>query len=324
MAKIASKGRVLVTGATGFIGSSVVHELVAAGWSVRACGRDRSRQPGNCEFVAADLAADTDFDALVRDIDVVLHLAARVHVMKETSSDPLAEFRRANVIPTARLAAAAVKNGLRHFVFASSIKVHGESSTAKPFIESDPLNPKDAYGVSKMEAERAVLIETKNSKTNTTIFRLPLVYGPRVKGNFSRLVSLVRSGLPLPFAGIANLRSMLYVGNFSSAVLTRLAHPMQGNKVFLLADGHDVSTEQLVRILGKSMDCRVRLFPMPNGVLRFAASLTGRRNEFERLTESLQVDISCIRQTLQWTPPYSVGEGVAKSFIGYSGSGVSV
>ena len=306
-------GRILVTGATGFVGNAMVPALIAAGWEVRASGRDPSRKPANCEFVAADLALESDLDSLVANTDAILHLAARVPVMHEKANDPLWEFRRANVAPTARLVEAPVRNKVKHFTFASSLKVHGEKSGDQPFREDDPLLAEDAYGVSKAEAERVVAEQAVNSGISATILRLPLMYGPGVKGNFLRLARIVATGLPLPFAAVTNRRSMLYVGNFCSAVLADLDQTAAGVRTFLLSDGHDVSTAELVRNIAAILGRPARLFPVPESMLQFVASLIGYSEEIRRLTESLQVDISRVREVLHWIPPHSFDEGVAQT-----------
>ncbi len=310
MAQIEKKRRILVTGATGFAGRALVPALYSAGWQVRACGRDALRKPVCDEFLALDLAEDKDLDFLVSHMDAVVHLAARVHVMRETSGDPMDEFRRANVDATARLVDAAIRNHVRHFVFASSLKVHGESSGKQAFRETDPLLPEDAYSVSKLEAERLLMERNTISGITTTIFRLPLMYGPGVKGNFLRLAHLVARDLPLPFALSDNRRSMLFIGNFCSAVLASLEHSESASRTFLLSDGHDVSTSELIRRIARAFGRPARLFPLPVALLRVTASMAGFGGEIRRLTDSLQVDISHICKELDWNPPYSFDEGI--------------
>ena len=308
-----------MTGATGFAGNALVPALIAAGWQVRACGRDANRRPAGCEFIAIDLAQELHLDDLVANTDAVLHLAARVHVMRETASDPLSEFRRANVVPAARLAEAAVRNRVKHFTFASSLKVHGETSQDRPIREDDPLRAEDAYGVSKLEAERAVAEKTADSDMNTTILRLPIMYGPGVKGNFLRLTKLIATGVPLPFAATANRRSMLYLGNLCSAIMADLEQSSTGVRTFLLSDGHDVSTAELVRSIAAALKRPARLFPMPDSMLRSAAAMFGFGGEIRRLTDSLQVDITHIRETLHWAPPNAFDEGIARTVRNLTG-----
>jgi nucleoside-diphosphate-sugar epimerase len=307
------KGRVLVTGATGFAGANIIPMLIAAGWQVRACGRNSMHKSGNCEFVAMDLAQESNLDALVADTDAILHLAARTHVMREVASDPLAEYRRSNVAPTARLVEAAARNKVKHFIFASSLKVHGETSGNRPIREDDPLRAQDPYGVSKIEAERLVIEKSADSGMSASILRLPLMVGPGVKGNLLRLAKLVASGVPLPFAAISNRRSLLNVDNLGAAIFALLEKPVAGHRTYLISDGHDVSTADLLRSMAAVLGRPARLFPFPQGLLRLAATATGFGAEIGRLTDSLQVDISHIRDTLNWTPPFSFDEGIAKT-----------
>jgi len=301
---------VLVTGATGFVGRVLVPQLLAGGWKVRACGRNTERKPANCEFVAADLGKDLDFDSLVRDARAIVHLAARVHVMREQASDPLLAFRKANVAPTTALAAAALRNGVRQFVLASTLKVHGEVTRSRPFSEDDPLLGDDPYAISKIEAEYSLQEWASSGDLGVTILRPPLMYGPGVGGNFARLLRLVQRGVPLPFAAMNNRRSMLYVENFCSAVLACLdIHDAEMRK-FLISDGKDISTSDLIRAMAAALGRPARLFAVPAGVLRLAGWITGYDGEVRRLTDSLQVDSSRIRGQLHWTPPVSFERGI--------------
>ncbi len=315
--------RVLVTGATGFAGHALVPALVAAGWQVRASGRDANRRPADCEFVATDLTTESNFSPLVDGMDAILHLAARVHIMRETANDPIAEFRRTNVAPTARLMEAADRGGVKHFIFASSLKVHGERSGDKPLREDDPLLAEDAYGASKVEAEAVIRQRSSSGPMRTTILRLPLMYGPGVQGNFQRLAKLVATGVPLPFAAATNRRSMLYVGNLCSAILTDLDRVSSSHQTFLVSDGHDVSTAELVRSIAAALGRPARLFPAPNSMLRLAAAMAGYGGEIRRLTDSLQVDIGHIRKVLSWAPPHSFADAMQRSLHRLSGLGPS-
>ena len=307
------RGRVLVTGATGFAGTNIVPMLIAAGWQVRACGRELRRAPPDCEFITKDLAQEPNLDDLVTGSDAVLHLAGRAHVMRESAGDPLAEYRRTNVVPTKRLLDAAARNGVRQFIFASSVKVHGESSQNRPIRETDPLNAEDPYGVSKIEAENIIVEKSAGSGLSTSILRLPLMYGPGVKGNILRLAKLVQLGIPLPFASINNQRSMLNVDNLGSAILALLSRPMAGHRTFLVSDGHDVSTPELLRSMAAALGQQSRMFPFPPALLRLAAKATGRGAEIRRLGDSLQVDIRRIREQLDWKPPFTLDDGISKT-----------
>lgn len=306
MAQIAT-GTVLVTGATGFAGRAVIPLLQAAGWQVRASGRAASRCPAGCDFIAADLDRSPDWDALTRGMDAVVHLAARVHVMRDNAADPLAAFRAANVTVTERLAEAALRQGARHFLFASSVKVNGERTPVRPFNEQDPPRPEDPYGVSKLEAER-VLAKTG---LGVTILRPPLMYGPGVKGNFERLLRWVERGIPLPLGAVKNRRSLLYVGNFGSAVAAALEQPAKATRTYLLSDGEDVSTSELIRRMARALGRQPRLVPVPVALLRAGAKAARLEAELQRLTESLSVDIGCIRRELAWSPPHTLDQGLA-------------
>jgi len=306
-------GRVLVTGATGFVGRHLVQTLLDRGWQVKGTGRDPSRRPPDCEFVPADFERFTGFDSLMADVDTIVHLAARVHVMRETAADPLADFRRANVAPTARLAEAAARHGIRHFVYVSSIKVNGEETGSKPFTENDPPRPGDPYAVSKLEAERLLADRSAATALPVSILRPPLIYGPGVGGNFARLLGLIDRGVPLPLGSVANRRSLLYAGNLCDAIAAILAVAVAGTgtRTYLICDSADLSTPDLVRGLAAALNRPARLLPIPVSLLRIGASVTGLGAELRRLTESLVIDSSSIRTQLGWQAPYSVEQGFA-------------
>ena len=241
--------------------------------------------------------------------DAVVHLAARVHVMKDRATDPLAEFRRVNTEVTLALGRAALREGVRRFVFLSSIKVNGERTEGKPFTERDAPAPVDAYAVSKWEAERGLA----QLGLDLVVLRPPLVYGPAVKGNFLRLMKLVARGVPLPLAGVANCRSLIYVGNLASAIerAVRAERSVQGP--LLVSDGEDLSTAQLVRRLGDAMGRRARLFTLPPALLHALGRALGKGEEVSRMIESLRVDCSAARRELQWDIPYTVEQGLRET-----------
>jgi nucleoside-diphosphate-sugar epimerase len=302
--------RVLVTGATGFVGRALVAALLRQGWQVRATGRDEARIPGGCEFFKLDFGADPDLARLVDGVEAVVHLAARVHVMGAGARE-LEEFRRANTVPTRRLADAAARGGARHLVFMSSIKVNGESTGQRPFMESDVPSPGDPYAVSKLEAEMHLREVAAGSDLRVTMLRPPLVYGPGALGNFARLLAWIRAGRPLPLAGVTNRRSLLFVGNLCSAIAAALDRPPADARTFLVSDGEDLSTPELVRRIARAAGIQARLFNCPPVVLRLAAMAAGRAAELERLTGSLAVDTSRIRSELDWAAPHSVDEGLS-------------
>jgi nucleoside-diphosphate-sugar epimerase len=301
----------LVTGATGFVGRALIPVLQRGGWRVRAVGRDPARCPGGCEFVPLDMLQWKDWDATAKDAACVVHLAARVHVMNETGITALADFREANVEVTRRLAEAAARQGARRFILASSIKVNGESTGDTPFSEDDEARPVDAYGRSKLEAELALEEVCGATGLRATMFRPPLMYGPEAQGNFARILGWVRRGWPLPLEEVRNSRSLLFVGNFCSAILRALeTPPARPTRTYLLSDGEDLSTPELVRRLAIAAGARARLFSCPVSVLRLAAGIAGRSSDVQRLTQSLTVDATRIRAELDWSPPYSVDEAL--------------
>ncbi len=303
---------ILVTGATGFVGRALCGELVARGHHVRAALRRDVDLPTGCERrVVGEIGPETDWRGALDGIDAVAHLAARVHVMRETAADPLAAFRRTNVDGTLRLAQSAAQAGVRRFVFLSSVKILGDASPAGPLIESSPAKPRDPYGVSKWEAEQGLAQVARESAMEIVILRPPLVYGPGVKGNFRALGRFLDRGVPLPLGAIRNRRSLLYLGNLVEAIDLCLSHDAAAGKTYLIRDGEDLSTPDLARRLAAALGSRARLFPVPGAVLRLAAGCHGRKAEAERLLGSLTVDERQIRQELGWRPRFTVEQGVA-------------
>jgi nucleoside-diphosphate-sugar epimerase len=269
--------------------------------------------PGAADAIAVgDIGPATDWRAALERVDCVVHLAARTHVLRESAADPLAEYRRANVEAAARLAEQARAAGVRRLVFMSSIKVNGES-TQRPYTEADAPQPEDAYGVSKWEAEQALARIAAGSAMELVVLRPPLVYGPRVAGNFRRLLEAVARGTPLPLASIANRRSLLYVGNLAGAALAAIDAPQAAGKTFLVSDGEDISTPELVRAIARALGVGARLLPCPVAVLGLAAALTGNRNALARLAGSLQADSAAIRRELGWRPRFTLAQGLAET-----------
>ncbi|WP_422126388.1 UDP-glucose 4-epimerase family protein [Thioalkalivibrio sulfidiphilus] len=318
--------KILLTGATGFVGRAVLERLLADRYEVAVW----LRQPSDALPAAvtqttgdlADLAAASlrggppdEMCAALRGVDVVVHAAARAHVMREMGDDPLAEYRRVNVDGTLALARLAARAGVRRFVFLSSIKVNGESTLpGRPFRASDASAPEDAYGISKHEAEQALMGLARETGMEFVIIRPPLAYGPGVKGNFASLMRWVAKGVPLPFGAVRqNRRSLVGLGNLVDLIVTCLDHPAAANQVFLAGDGEDLSTAELLERVGRAMNRRARLFPVPVWMLQSAAAMAGKREVARRLCGSLQVDISKARDVLGWTPPVSVDEGLRRS-----------
>lgn len=317
--------KILVTGASGFVGSATCAWLVSQGQAVVGAVRQLpTRALAGVDYrIVGDLDAATDWRETLAGVDAVMHCAARVHVMRETATDPLAAFRSANVAGTERLARQAVAAGVKRLVFISSIKVNGEE-TAPPlpdphprgargsFGEDDAPAPQDPYGQTKWEAEAMLARVAQETGLEVAIVRPPLVYGPGVKGNLARLLSWVERGVPLPLAGIRNARSLIGIDNLASALHACLTHPAAAGRTYLVRDGEDVSTPELVRRLGHHLGKSARLFALPAPLLEGLAGLAGRRADVQRLTGSLIVDDSRIRRELGWIPPCTLDEGLAQ------------
>ena len=309
--------RVLVTGATGFVGRHVCQALIGAGHEVSAAIRrpDHPDIPAGVTcHVVPDIGPETDWMAALSGIDAVVHLAARVHVTDEDLSDPLFEYCRVNADGTARLAKAAAGAGVRRFVFVSTVKVMGERTSKRPFVETDTPEPKDAYGLSKWAAEKALLEAAENGPLETVILRPPLVYGPGVGGNFLSLLKLCQKAPPLPLMTVNNRRSFLYVGNLADAVL-RCLNP--GNeaagRTYFVRDGEDMSTPALIRHVARALGRPALLFPAPKILIRLAGLLTGKSEATRRILESLQIDDEKIRRELGWTPPWDMVQGLKET-----------
>lgn len=306
---------VLVTGASGFIGQALCARLLADGWRVCAALRDSGRGPDllpGCEQrLVGEIGPGTDWLSPLKEVDIVVHLAARVHVMREKESDPLAEFRRVNVEGTLNLARHAVAAGVQRFVYLSSIKVNGEETrTGCSFSEEDHPAPQDAYAVSKWEAEQGLRELADKTGLEVVIIRPPLVYGPGVKANFLAMMQWLSRGIPLPLGAIRNRRSLVALDNLVDMVVTCLDHPSAVNQIFLVADGEDLSTPELLRRTGEALGKPSRLLPMPVWMLEAGARLLGKRAVVQRLCGSLHVDISKARMILAWNPPQSVDQAL--------------
>lgn len=305
--------KLFVTGASGFVGSGLLSTALGrGGGELRAAFRNRpyGLSPQVEPVLVGDLGPATDWSPGLVGIDVVIHLAARVHVMRENAGDPLAAFRWVNRDGTLSLARQAASAGVRRFVFLSSVKVNGEEGR---FAESDVPRPQDAYGRSKLEAEEALLQLARESGMEVVIVRPPLVYGPGVKANFRSLMKVVARGYPLPLGSIENRRSLVSRDNLADFILLCATHPQAANEVFLVSDGHDLSTPELVRRLAYAMDRPARLVRVPVTLLEAGARLLGKGEIMQRLTGSLQVDIGKARRLLGWNPPVSVDDGLRRA-----------
>jgi nucleoside-diphosphate-sugar epimerase len=307
--------QVLVTGATGFVGSTLVSRLDAEGVGVRGAVRREVPASGSFEplMVGAIDGATEWADALVG-VDAVVHLAARVHVMDEVETDPREAFRRVNVEGTLRLARQAAEAGVKRFVFISSIKVNGEQTPLDtPFAADDDPAPSDAYGISKHEAEQGLLALAEDTGMEVVIIRPPLVYGPGVKANFLSMMRWVHKGVPLPLGAIHNRRSLVARANLVDLIVTCLEHPAAANQIFLAGDGEDLSTTELLQRMARALDKPARLLPVSMKFLEMAARLAGKQAVAQRLCGSLRVDISKARDLLGWNPPVSVDEALQET-----------
>lgn len=290
---------IVVTGATGFIGTSLVRFLRARGMCVHT------------------LARGDDAPEVMVGAKTVVHLAARVHVMHELAGNPLEEFRRANVDATKTLATQAAAAGIERFVFVSSVKVNGEQTNPnQPFTEEDDPNPLDDYGRSKYEAELALRQVAIETGMDVVIIRPPLVYGPGVKANFAALMRAVVRGWPLPFGSIKNARSLVGLDNLIDFIYCCTTHAAAVNQTFLVSDGHDLSSAQLVRELAAAAGRAPNLWSVPQWLLELAGGMIGKRNAAQRLCGSLQVDISKAQSLLGWSPRVSIGEGFKRAVSG--------
>jgi nucleoside-diphosphate-sugar epimerase len=316
--------KVLVTGANGFVGQSLCPVLLGAGHEVVAAIRHDTAPelPAAVKCInVGSLTLGTYWRDALDGVDAIVHLAARTHVMDEAADNPEMAYRQLNVEVTRRLANEAALLGVKRFIFLSSIKVNGERTDGAPFTQDDPAAPEDAYGRTKRDAEIELTRGTEGTSTETCILRAPLVYGPGVKGNFLKLLGAVAAGKLLPLGMIDNRRSLIYVGNLSSAIATALTHPDAAGQIYLVSDGEDLSTAALVVRMAKALGTPPRLLPVPAAILRLAGRLTGRGPVISRLTGSLQVDSNPLRQNLGWKPPFSVDQGLEQTATWYKSRG---
>lgn len=311
--------RILVTGANGFVGSALCPVLERAGHAVRRAVRDLSTIGPGDRVAVGDIGPGTDWNAALQGIDVVVHLAGRAHVMHEATDarGVRAAYFGTNADGTETLARAAAALGVRRLVFASSIKVNGEATPEAPYRETDAPRPEDDYGRSKLEAERRLAAVSASTGLEYVVLRPPLIYGPGVKGNLARLLRIVDRQLPLPFGRIENRRSLVGLSNMASALEACATHPDAAGQTFLVSDGQDLSTPDLVRRIAAALGRTPRLLPVPAACLRVLARMTGS-GALARLTGSLQVDSSRIRATLGWRPPASVDEEIRRMAAAYA------
>ncbi|SIS47341.1 UDP-glucose 4-epimerase family protein [Neptunomonas antarctica] len=302
---------VLITGANGFLGKHLIHVFSEKGIDVIGAYRAVSTSSDQNSVAIGNIDSMTDWSNVLKKRQVVIHTAARAHIMKDSAVDPLTAYREVNTAGTLHLARQAAMAGVKRFIFISSIKVNGETTTSLPaFAVNDTPAPQDPYGVSKMEAEDGLRKIAQDAGMEVVIIRPPLIYGPGVKANFRNLMKLANTAVPLPFGAIHNIRSMLYIGNLVGFIVKCIDHPAAANQTFLLSDGQDLSLTELLCLLRSSMKKPTRLVPVSASFFRVAGSVTGKRAVVDRLVGSLQVDSSKACELLNWQPPYTVEQGI--------------
>jgi nucleoside-diphosphate-sugar epimerase len=309
--------KILITGVNGFVGQAVSKRLRQDGLHVLA---GTTRQPNSDAgpervplYHIPEIGPETDWTQAVSGAEIVIHLAARVHIMKERSSDPFGAFRRVNSEGTKAFAVQAAAAGVKRFVFISTAKVGGETSPDRGFTEKDPARPEDYYSTSKWEAEQALADIAKTTEMEIVIIRPPLVYGPGVKGNFNALFRVVNAGIILPFGTIHNKRSLLFVGNLADAIASAATHPDAGNQTFFVSDAEKVSTPELIQKMSTALGKKARVINVPLRLVKIGGLLIGKSSAIRRLIGSLTVDINHIRRRLGWQPPFSMEEGLKET-----------
>ena len=313
--------KLLLTGSTGFLGRALSGYLVndSKYKIVLALRHELSKSIVDCEsIVVGDIEAATDWKQALTSVDVVIHTAARAHIMNDTVADPLAEFRKVNTAGTLKLARQAAEAGIKRFVFISTVKVNGEMTLLNhPFSPEDSFIPNDPYSLSKYEAEQGLLALAEEVGMEMVIIRPPLIYGPGVKANFLSMMKWIQKGMPLPFGSIHNKRSLVALDNLVSFIIHCIDHPKAANEVFLISDGEDVSTPELIQQVAKSFGKKALLLPVPVILMTFVAQLLGKRDMASRLFGSLQVDSSKARELLSWKPVITMEEQLKKTAIAY-------
>lgn len=313
------RSRILITGATGFIGRAIINRLLKKDYYqiIAAVRQNSVTFPLSIVLNnVGDLTSETKWQEALYGVEVVIHTAARAHVLKEESDNPLSEFRKVNVVATLNLARQAVRAGVRRFIFISSIGVNGNQNT-QPFTENDTPNPVEPYAVSKLEAEQELHKLEVETSMDVVIIRPPLVYGPKAPGNFERLLRIIYTGLPLPLGAIKNKRSLVALDNLVDLIVTCINHPAAANQTFLAGDGVDLSTTELLQRIGQALGKPVRLIPVPEWLLVAGAGLFGKRAVVQQLCGSLQVDISKAKNLLDWMPPVSVEETLHETALDF-------
>lgn len=324
--------KILLTGATGFVGQTLVKHLLEQTDAVLLLPVRKTTDIRNEEYKQriiftriGDISSATDWKNILRDCNVVIHVAARVHIIKDPADDPLMAFREINVEGTLNLARQAMQAGVQRFIFLSSIKVNGEYTLqGKPFFPEDAPKPVDPYAISKYEAEKGLIYLAEEGHMDVVIIRSPLIYGPGVKGNFLRMLQLLHKQIPLPFASFKkNKRSLVSLDNLVDLIRVCIFHPNAANQTFLISDGDDLSTADILRKIRKSLGNKIPIFPIPLWVLSGAATVFGKKEEFNRIHDSLQIDISKLQKLLNWTPVEGVDQPLNRTVRDYLNNLVS-
>ncbi len=311
---------ILVTGATGFVGRRLLQLLLENNFQVSAVSRRPvdGRSLSVNRHTVGNINSYTDWGEVLPGVDVVIHTAARAHIMNDMVPDPLSEFRKVNVDGTLNFARQSAEAGIKRFIFISSVKVNGEATEiGRPYTEVVDSIPEDPYGLSKYEAEQGLYALSAKTGMEVVVIRAPLVYGSGVKANFKTMMKWLACGIPLPLGGINNHRSLLALDNLVDFILTCIAHPAAANQTFLVSDDHDLSTSELLKLLGDALSKPARLFSLPCSWIKIAADLVGKSGNYRRLCGSLQVDISKAKNLLNWHPPVSVEEGLRIAATGF-------
>jgi nucleoside-diphosphate-sugar epimerase len=309
---------ILITGSTGFIGRALIEKLIKKKFSVFASVRNSSVNKFSLDvnlISMGHLTSSLDWSHALEGIDVVIHLAARTHILNDRSKDPMGDYRNINVDCSLNLARQAARAGVKRFLYISSIKVNGEFTLpGQPFTTKDVPAPQDFYGVSKLEAELGLQLMAKDFGMELVVIRPPLVYGPDVKANFLLMMNWLQSGIPIPLGGVTkNRRSYVFLDNLVDIIVTCISHPNAANKIFLVSDDEDLSTAELIERLALALGRPSRLISMPSNLIPFGAKLVGKSHLAQRLCGSLQVDIKETKDLLSWVPPASVDEGLLKT-----------
>ena len=307
--------KILVTGANGFIGTQLSKTLANSGHEVRITARSIAQNISTTrELITCDLESADNLDHLTTGCDAIVHLAGRAHVMSDDPATSESLYLSANVDVTKKLAQSASRTGVKRMILMSSVKVNGESTTIdNPFTSQDTPNPQDPYGRSKTQAEQALWDVTSTSELEGIVIRPPLVYGPGVRANFASLIGIVNRGIPLPLGSIHNKRSFVSIDNLIDCIATALQSSNAAGQTFLVSDGNDLSTPELIRSIASALHKSPMLIPFPPALLKLAATTAGKRGAYDRLCGSLTVDIALTKQNLSWTPPFTVQDSLQRT-----------